>query len=303
MLHTIALTAVVLLVAAPGDATTTKMTINSVPNMVEIDHDDVNVIRYRTGDVPYKPYADVLRTPSGVNILRDAPHDHLHHHALMFAVKVNDVNFWEERDAPGRQIHRGELKTGRIVEIGAGCAWFERAVDWLAPDDSVLLREHRRIEVHETTGVSLVTWSSTFTAPKPATLTGAHYHGFGMRFVESMDKDGAFVLPEGAEGELVRGTEYLTPAPWCAYAAKVDGKPVTVAMFDDPDNPRPVLWFTMTAPFAYLSATLNYWREPLEIPEDGKARLRYGIAVWDGHVTAETIQTTCAQWLASREQQ
>ena len=34
-------------------------------------------------------------------MVRDAPSDHLHHHGLMFAVQVNEVNFWEERGTPG----------------------------------------------------------------------------------------------------------------------------------------------------------------------------------------------------------
>ena len=33
---------------------------------------------------------------TGENLLRDAPHDHLHHHALMYGIRVNGVNFWEE---------------------------------------------------------------------------------------------------------------------------------------------------------------------------------------------------------------
>ncbi|MHC4656117.1 MAG: DUF6807 family protein, partial [Planctomycetota bacterium] len=56
--------------------------------------------------VPFKPYVQQLFSPAGVNILRDAPADHLHHHALMFAVKVNGVNFWEETPTAGKQLHK-----------------------------------------------------------------------------------------------------------------------------------------------------------------------------------------------------
>ena len=45
------------------------------------------VLQYRYGDVPFKPYIKELYTPGGLNILLDAPPDHLHHHGLMFALR------------------------------------------------------------------------------------------------------------------------------------------------------------------------------------------------------------------------
>ena len=43
-----------------------------------------------------KPYADQLFSPAGVQVLRDSPLDHKHHHGLMYALAVDGVNFWEE---------------------------------------------------------------------------------------------------------------------------------------------------------------------------------------------------------------
>ena len=40
-------------------------------------------------------------------------------------------------------------------------------------------------------------------------------------------------------------------------------------MFDGPDNARPVRWFTMNNPFAYMSATLNLYKEPMTLEEIG----------------------------------
>ena len=56
-------------------------------------------------------------------------------------------------------------------------------------------------------------------------------------------------------------------------------------MFDGPKNPRPALWFTMKDPFAYMSATVNLWKEPMELKES--MTLTYGVAVWDGVIKAE----------------
>ena len=74
-------------------------------NSITLQMGDRPVGRYRYSDVPFKPYLQELRTPSGINILRDSPFDHKHHHSLMFAVAVDGVNFWEEKDGSGREEH------------------------------------------------------------------------------------------------------------------------------------------------------------------------------------------------------
>ena len=78
----------------------------------------------------------------------------------------------------------------------------------------------------------------------------------------------------------MRGTEQLTRSDWFAYTAAVNGKPVTVAMFDHSQNARhPAWWFTMTKPFAYLAATLNMHREPLQVDSGKPLVLNYGVAM------------------------
>ena len=74
-------------------------------NSVSIGACVVASAEYRYGDVPFKPYVKELFTMGGLNVLLDAPHDHLHHHGLMFAVAVDGVNFWEESPRAGRQKH------------------------------------------------------------------------------------------------------------------------------------------------------------------------------------------------------
>ncbi|MBI4556352.1 MAG: PmoA family protein [Candidatus Hydrogenedentes bacterium] len=269
----------------------------------EVLHADLGkgAVWYEYGKVPYKPYVEKLLTPSGVNILRDSPSDHKHHHGLMFAVKVNDINFWEEQTTPGRQVHvrfdapdavepKAKLPT-TIVEL----------LDWTGPTENLLLHERRTVDLHSTTATkaTLITWRSEFTVSesKPNTvISGAHYHGLGMRFLESMDKAGHFFNADGKSD--VAGTNDIQ-SNWCAYAAEADNLPVTVAMFNDPANPRsPARWFTMDQPFAYLSATLNLHREPLTLSAEVPLRLRYGVALWDGRIAAEEIERLYQEWLA-----
>src|SRR5574342_147613 len=73
------------------------------------------LLTYALATNQFKPYVRELRSLRGDNVLRDAPSDHLHHHGLMYAIRVNGVNFWEEINQPGHERHVTLLahRTGR----------------------------------------------------------------------------------------------------------------------------------------------------------------------------------------------
>ncbi|MEN6451457.1 MAG: DUF6807 family protein [Thermoguttaceae bacterium] len=268
------------------------------------------VLHYRFDKVPMKPFVDQLFTPDGVQVLRDSPEHHRHHHGLMFALAVDGVNFWEEDlPASGREASQSPPTSG--VEIGrrVDSGYFSNRLLWVGPEsDKPLLIERRKIDVLKSRGASLgatlVTWRSQLELPpgkESAAISGSHYFGLGMRFVESMDRGGRFFNADDKPGEVFRGAERLTRTKWCAYTAKADGKPVTVAIFDHPKNLRPATMFTMTKPFAYLSATMNVWKEPITLKAGQRLDLRYGVALWDGEVDAPTIEKLYQRWLRNDE--
>jgi hypothetical protein len=280
------------------------MRITMDANSVLISQGQHSLLSYLYEDVPFKPYVQKLFSPSGINVLRDAPHDHLHHHALMYAVAVDGINFWEEQTEPGRQLHKSfdDMRIDRSDETPR--AGFSEQIDWINPRSrELLLKERRTIKVNSIDDVkaTLLSWQSSLAVPpgkKSMTLSGSHYFGLGMRFLESMDKGGQFLNAADQAGEVVRGTERITRADWCAYTAEADGKSVTIAMFGHPENLRhPVHWFTMTAPFAYLAATLNLYREPLVVTSDKPLVLRYAVAVWDGRIDKSKIDQAYHRWL------
>ena len=287
-----------------------SISITTGEDAVSINVGSKLLLRYPYNNVPFKPYVQKLFSPTGVNILRDAPADHLHHHALMFAIKVNGINFWEETPTAGRQLHKSftNVTTDTKTDVendrhkDTRKAGFTEQIDWINSKKELLLKEHRTIDVCQGTdlGATLLTWQSKFELPEgteSATLTGSHYHGLGVRFIQSMDSAGKHLNPEGKPGAVFRGDERLLRSKWCAYTANADGKPVTVAMFDHPKNPRhPATFFTMTKPFAYLSATLNLHKEPLKVVSDKPLVLRYAVAVWDGKVENEMIDELYQHW-------
>jgi len=265
-----------------------------------LQQDGKDFARYRFGEVPFKPYVDVLRTPTGKNILRDAPWDHLHHHALMFAIRVGGTNFWEENDPKaGKQITTK-------CEPDFGDQSIKTEIDWNTAEEKTLVQEIRKISlVQEGNDVTLLDWQTTLKAVNDTVLgdEGAgHYHGLGLRFVEDMDKNGRFFNDTGKnDGEIVRGDERLTRCKWMAYTAKLEGQPVTVAIFDHPSNALPMTAFTMgdggNGPFAYMSATTNFYKKPMPLAAGKTFSTKYRIAVWDGEVSPEAVGKAYAEYV------
>jgi hypothetical protein len=283
------------------------MRITMEADAVSIHRGQRSMLCYRYENVPFKPYIQQLYSPGGINVLRDAPHDHLHHHALMYAVAVDGVNFWEEQNAPGRQLHKrfGDMRIDKNSE--ATKAGFTEQLDWInPPSGELLLREHRTIKVCQLDDIkaTLLSWQTSLGVPpgkKSMSLTGSHYFGLGMRFLESMDTGGEFINSAGQAGNVVRGSEQITRADWCAYIAKAEGKPVTIAMFGHPENQRhPTHWFTMTTPFAYLAATLNLHKELLVVNSDKPLVLRYAVAVWDGRIDKSKVEQVYRRWIEDK---
>lgn len=258
-------------------------------------------LRYRYAEVPYKPYVDLFYTPAGVNVLRDAPADHKHHHGLMFAMAADGINFWEEAQKSGLQAHAAinDLRVGVGGDIHY--AGFVENLDWVDPNAKrVILFESRRLELirGKDQRASLLTWESAITAPpdrKTVALSGSDYFGLGMRFVKSMDTGGRFVNAEGKTG--VKDT-HAARSRWCAYSAAVEGKPVTIAVFDHPTNPRqPATWFTMDQPFAYMAVTLNLSKQPLTLQQEKPLLVKYGVALWDGTTAPAEIESLYRRWV------
>ncbi len=223
----------------------------------------------------------------------------------MYAIGANGVDFWGEAPAskPGTQKPRSTAATVEASPAGGRRAVIRQTIDWIDADGNALLQEQRAVSVLQGAidNVSLITWAAQFQPAQgkdSVELWGRHYFGLGMRFIVPMDNAGTFLSSDAAPGEAVRGSEQLIRAKWCAYQTVADGKPITVAMFGHPDNPRhPVTWFTMNQPFAYLSATLNLSKEPLPLAAGQTLNLRYGVASWDSAVNAEQIERGYQRWV------
>ena len=276
-----------------------QIEIQQNENFIYVNQGSKKLFSYKYSDTPYKPYVKELYTPSGLNVLRDSPADHPHHRGLMYAIQVDDVMFWGEVPDGGKELQQ----TISPVEIN-NQPGLTGKVDWLTPENKLYLKEERTIYAkHDKQyDATILTWQGALSCPdekNSVTLSGDHYFGLGMRFINEMDENGKFINRDNNEMVIFRGLEKLVCSKWCIYIAKVDDNYVTVAMFDHPDNKRqPATFFTMATPFSYLSATMALHEKPFTLNKSSALELRYGIVVLDGKAEAEKIENIYQKWLA-----
>jgi hypothetical protein len=262
----------------------------------------------------YKPYVKELRTIDGANVLVDSPPDHLHHHGLMFAIRVNGHNFWEERDKPGHERHIEFVsKTTSAGPDGTSQAVFVERLAWVADEfkdvseveSRALVLELRTLtlSVNEKAGEVALRWDGQFTVgpgADKARLEGADYHGLGMRFPASFDK---VARHRNSELKAYKTADQrdVIEARWSAITGTLEGREVTVACMGRPDAQRGALkFFTMLDPFAYLSATRGLDLVPQEYQRGETWRDSHLILVRNAATPTETLQKRYEAWTQAK---
>jgi len=289
--------------ALAGAAAAAELTLGRADGVVSLACADRTVLAYRETPNPQKVYLYKIFSPSGLQVLLDAPEDHVHHHGLMLGLDLEKTSFWVDGEGAGTQVPQGAM--GFTPAAGGGAqGTLVQALAWTPPEGTALLEERRQIGVLPAADAgqpTLLTWTSRLSvAPGREAVrlyTNRHYVGLGLRPVRSFDHVATFRLPSGNEGTAVNAAERVTPDRWAACTGPVDGKGVTVAMFSHPANPRhPTHWFTMAEPFAYLGATLDLYRQPLLLRAGKVLEVTYGVAVWDGALEVAAIEAAYQRW-------
>jgi hypothetical protein len=275
------------------------------------------VLVYAFDAQKFKPYVKELCTIKGDNILRDSPFDHLHHHALMYAIKVNGVNFWEELSGHGveKVIESPEPVLGTSDANGARLpqATITQRIHWLAPQDAflpdnapvALLIEKRTLVLTVNAALQEVAleWKSEFeVGPKTnaVTLTGANYHGLGMRFRQDLDALAVHSLG-GVRPDLSNNRQEVSAAPWAAVSFAAPGQPATIALAGHPANARGnATYFNMLTPFAYLAATQGLDKDSLVYRQGEKFQLHYLVLVYPEPRPNDAMLKHIESWRQSR---
>jgi hypothetical protein len=283
------------------------------PTRWTISYEGKPAMVYEFDPQKYKPYVKELNSIAGYGVLRDSPFDHLHHHALMYGIKVNGVNFWEETAGCGVQ-KVVEAPAPELSQNAAGVpqARVVQVLYWLAPEEAflpitnapMLLIERRTLTltVNPQTRETALHWKSEFevgTKTNVVTLTGANYHGLGMRFLQELDPLAIHFTPDG-KPELGGGKQDVSAHAWEAVSFDRPGKPATLALFGDPGNARGnARYFAMKTPFAYVSAIQGLHEEPLVYRRGERFELNYLVTLYPELKTTEALAERGRQWAGS----
>lgn len=309
--------AMLLFCPAPAEAAKPPIAINLKLREGELDvlFKDQKILVYAFAAKQIKPYVRELRALTGENVLRDAPPDHLHHHGLMYAVSVNGINFWEEKDSPGIEMTVG-VPSYLVGQNAWGLpeAQFVQVVHWLPPTKSIataspkdaLLFEQRTLTltVDERTGEVALRWEAEFEVGAKAArvkLNGPNYDGLGLRLPETFNHAAIF---QNSANQAYTGnnSQNVIAAKWTSVSGMLAGHTVTVALFGSPKNAHgDGFFFTMLDPFAYLTATQGLDKQPLEYSTGNKFKLRYLLTVYSSQKPRDFIQQRYELWQRNKQ--
>jgi hypothetical protein len=257
-----------------------------------------------------KPVLYPIRTADGTVITRGFPLDprpgervdHPHHVGLWLNHgDVNGLDFWNNSEAVepteshkfGTIVHRAIKR----VKNGKNQAELDVSMDWVTPEGKTLLHEDTTFVFHAGKGERAIDRITTLTAQgERVVFTDSKEGMLGLRVVRALEQPadkaeiftdasgkptavpvldnkgvtGRYLTSEGLTGDAV----WATRARWASLSGTVEGKPVTIAILDDPKNPEhPPFWHARgyglfaVNPFGHKAYTngkqeLNYTLQP-----------------------------------------
>jgi hypothetical protein len=291
------------------------MSVEAVQQLTEwaVDYKGQRILRYAFAPQMFKPYVKELSPLQGRNILLDAPADHLHHHALMYAVQVNDVNFWAETPGCGIQkVIRTDKPEITVNPQGFPETRLSQWIHWVTapeaflPDTApvALMLEQRTLilTIDEANREVALHWRSEFQAGSKTNqviLRGANYFGLGLRFLRELDPVAKHENTGGIP-DLSDNRQDASRHAWGSVVFDKPGQPASLVVFGHPSNARRDPWFfTMRTPFAYLSATQGLDREPLVYRSGDKFELNYLVTLRPGVQSRAAIEERHRRWIKS----
>jgi hypothetical protein len=300
--------------AAAGPLTSEQPT----PHQWVVKSGSQTILVYTFAPEQFKPYVRELAPPGGGNILRDSPADHKHHHGLMYAVRVNGINFWEETPGAGieRPAGRATIEV-REDDIAPPEAVLRHRIHWIAAEDAkrqdteaaAILIEDRALSLspHEEAGETALRWHAEFrVGPKApeVTLSGSNYNGLGLRFLQALDPVATHVVG-GRTLDLAGTRQDVAQASWGAVQFKgpAPAGPATVALFSSPRNACESRFFSMARPFAYLAATQGLDQKPLRYKSGDTFTLDYLVTVYPEVKPAQFLAAGAERWTDSINRQ
>lgn len=339
LLVVLAAVAVVRIAGAAADAV--KVTPNEAQKRVDITVNGQPFTTYIWPDTIKKPVLYPIRSAGGLLVTRGYPLDpkpgervdHPHQVGLWFNYgNVNGLDFWNNSDAikPENAAKYGTIHHTRIVSSKSGAGRGELAVEmtWDTPAGKTLLVEQTRFVFEAQPGLRSIDRITTLTAKDEKVAFTDNKEGvIGLRVARGLEQPdpkaqvltddkgsptkvatpdnalvtGKYTSSEGKIGDDVWGTR----GRWTMLTGTVDGKPLTLAILDNPSNPGfPTYWhargYGLFAANPLGQKELSDGKETLDLAlEPGKAAtFRYRVLILDGTATPEQIETQYKRFTA-----
>ena len=280
-----------------------------------------------------KPVLYPIRSAAGLTVTRGYPldprpgerADHPHHVGHWFNYgDVNGYDFWgnSSETAANLKPKTGVIVQKAIVRAAGGSKSGELSVDadWVIPDGTVLLHEQTRFIFTGGAGTRTIDRTTTWTAAdQPITFNDTKEGAFGIRLARSLDSPvqqrdafvgadgkrgppkpddnvgvtGRYIGSDGKTGDDVWGTT----GPWMGLTGDVDGKPVTIAIFNHPSSVNyPTYWHARGYGLFAANPIGRHAYDPkqpertLTLQPGKSATFRFLILVRDAHLGRDELQ-------------
>lgn len=255
-----------------------QVTPNEAQRRVDITIDGQPFTSYMWPTSLKKPVLFPLIASGGIEVTRGYPlnpHagervDHPHHAGMWFNYgNVNGFDFWNNSDAikPENRSKMGSIYQEKIVSAKSGRDRGELVVEsvWVAGSGETLIDDitryvfstqgDARVIDQVTTlkaldhivfnddkegllGIRVASWLESPTE-KGGVFTDASGNPTKVANAGSPGASGVYLTSEGKHGDQAWGTR----GRWCTLTGSKDGKTVTIAIVDNPDNPGyPTYW-------------------------------------------------------------
>jgi len=269
---------------------------------LEITAEGAKVLRYNHAPVPppegvndryiRSAFIHPLWSPSGEELTRIHPPDHVHHMGLW--------NPWTKTEFEGRSVDFWNLGKGegtvRFVKylsttsgpVFGGFRALQAHVDLTAPGgEKTALNEIYDVRVWNPgkTGGWICDFTTTQScaSSSPLTVLKYRYGGFGFRAAASWNK-GDYLTSEG----LSRDDGHGTRARWCIVHGPTARGPAGVVFMSHPrnrDHPEPMRIWNQRPEIFFNFCPVQ--KEDWKLEPGGKYILRYRLYIYDGTVTQD----------------
>ena len=276
-----------------------------------------------------KPYLHPLRAPDGTVVTRSYPMeevegeqtDHPHHRGVWFSHgEVNGFDFWANEVSQRNRGKKGTIALTKIeaVESGANRGLITASFHWLDTGGKALLAESRTMTFERIGQDNVVSFDITLAALVDSVHFGDTKEGtFAVRMATELEEQhlrAKGIARTGkitnADGKSTEANTWGKRSRWVDYAGTLQGKPMGVAIFDHPSNPKfPTYWHVRG--YGLFAANIfgehDFYADEsrdgsITLAKGQTLRFRYRVVVHPGRTADANIEGKYKVWSKPRAQ-